>query len=130
MLWWFFPPYEVRVTRRNINAFLSADNGLCVEQVRSEALRLTKDVDKVVYSIRINRMKPDHLALTLIHNVLTRNLESGWEHVYRGRLGIVGHDMRRLWHATEKELIKRGYLTEEEYATDATELMKAIREVG
>ena len=91
---------------------------------------LAKDADKTVYSIRINRFKPDQLALTLIFNVLVRNLEGGWYHVYRGRLGMEGHDMLRLWHKTAKEMINRGYSTEEEYAIDVEGLNKEIRSVG
>ena len=130
VLWRLFPPYEVRVTRIDLNTLLSADQGLCTEQVRREALLLTKDIDRVLYSIRIDRMKPDQLALILIHNVLTRHLENGWHHVYRGALDLIGNDMLRLWNLTGKEMVKRGYQTEDEYATDASELKKAIREIG
>ena len=130
LLWRVFPPYEVWVTRRDINALLSADGGLCVEQVRSEALRLTKNAARVVHSIRIDRMKADQLALILIHNALLRNLETGQNHSHRGRLSAIGNDMLRLWRATEKELLKRRYLTEEEHATDTSELQQAIAQVG
>ncbi|HWG17779.1 MAG TPA: hypothetical protein VN678_07945 [Acidobacteriaceae bacterium] len=130
LLWRLFPPYEVGVIRRDINTLLSADHGVCVGQVRNEALRLTKDMDRIVYSIRIDRVKPDQLALILIHNVLTRNLENGWNHVYRGTLSMIGHDMLRLWEVTAKEMVKRGYQTEEEYLADTSELQRAIREVG
>lgn len=123
-------PYEVKLTCRDINAFLQADNGLCIDQIRKEALVLAKDTDKVLYSIRIDGLKPDQLALILIFNVLTRNLESGWYHGYRGILTGIGQDMLRLWHIIEKEMIKRGYSTNDQYRTDAEGLMESIRTVG
>ncbi len=125
-----FPPYEVKVTCQDINTLLKTDDGLCIDIVRRDALMLAKDADKTVYSIRINGLKPDQLALTLIFNVLVRNLEGGWYHVYRGTLGMEGCDMLRLWHKTAKEMIKRGYSTEEEYAIDAEGLNREIRLVG
>jgi hypothetical protein len=125
-----FPPYEVRVTCRDIRAFLAADNGLCIEQIQKEALKLAEDTDKVLYSIRIDRMKPDQLALILIFNVLTSNLQSGWNHTYRGVLTVMGQDMLRLWHLTAKEMVRRGYSTTEEYTVDAEGLRDAIRSVG
>ncbi len=61
-----------------------------MDAVMEQALALAKNADRTVYSIRIGGLKPDQLALILIFNVLTRNLQSGHEHVYRGRLSIVG----------------------------------------
>lgn len=125
-----FPPFEVRVTCKNIATFLQADDGLCVDLVKREAFKLARDIDKTMYSIRINHFKPDQLALILIFNVLVRNLEGGSYHVYRGKLGTQGHDMRRLWYKTAIELINRGYCTEEEYAVDLQGLDKEILSMG
>lgn len=125
-----FPPFEVRVTCHDIKALLRADNGLCMDIVMAEALALAKNADRTVYSIRISQMKPDQLALTLIFNVLTRRLQSGSQHVYRGMLSIIGRDMLRLWHVTAKELITRGYSTQEEYEADVKGLTEEIRSVG
>lgn len=124
------PPHEVKVTCRDIGAFLQADNGLCIDQIRKEAIILAKDTDKVLYSIQIDGLKPDQLALILIFNVLTRNLESGCYHGYRGVLTGIGQDMLRLWHVTEKEMIKRGYSTKDQYEIDTEGLMESIRSVG
>lgn len=123
-------PYEVKVTCQDIDAFLRADNGLCADQIRKEALVLAKNAERTMYSIRIDRLKPDQLALILIFNVLTRNLESGCYHGYRGILTGIGHDMLRLWHITEKEMVKRGYSTKDQYDIDAEGLMMSIRSVG
>jgi hypothetical protein len=130
MLGKLFPPYEVKVTCRDINVLLQSDDGLCIDIVRREALKLAKDADKTLYSIRISGFKPDQLALVLIFNVLVRNLESGWYHTYRGVLGMQGQDMLRLWHNTAKEMIKRGYSTEEEYTVDLEGLNRGIRSAG
>lgn len=125
-----FPPFEVKVTCQDIEALLRADNGLCTEIVRREAIALAKDADKTLYSIRISHFKPDQLALILIYNVLTRNLQSGCQHVYRGTLSMIGRDMLRLWHITAKEMVKRGYSTQDEYKADTEGLMSEIRSVG
>jgi hypothetical protein len=125
-----FKPFEVKATCRDIDAFLQADNGLCIETVRKGALSLAHDTDKVLYSIRVNHMKPDELALTLIYNVLTRNLQSGSLHVYRGILSMEGQDMLRLWHATAKELVKRGYSSTHEYETESAGIVEGIHSAG
>lgn len=101
-----------------------------MDTIREQALALAKNADRTVYSICIDGLKPDQLALILIFNVLTRNLQSGWHHVYRGLLTITGKDMLRLWHLTAKELVKRGYSTQAEYDADLKGLMEAIRSVG
>ncbi len=105
------------MTCNDIEAFLRADNGLRLDVVRREALILANNTEKVLYSIRVDHMKPDQLALTLIYNVLTKQLQSGWQHSYRGVLSMIGQDMLRLWHITAKELVKRGYSTEAECKT-------------
>jgi len=125
-----FPPYEVKVTCQDIDVLLQVNDGLCNDLIRNEAIKLAKDADKTLYSIRIDHLKPDQLALILIFNVLTRNLESGWYHTYRGVLTTIGQDMLRLWHITEKEMINRGYSTPEAYAADVEGLMMSIRSVG
>jgi hypothetical protein len=125
-----FPPHEVKATCQEINTLLQADNGLCIDIVRKEALVLAKNAEKTIYSVRINRFATDQLALTLIFNVLVRNLEGGSYHSYRGTLGMEGHDMLRLWHKTAKEMIMSGYSTEEEYAIDVEGLKSEILSVG
>lgn len=125
-----FPPSEVRNTCDDIDAFLRADNGLCIDTVRSEATTMAKVTDKTLYSIRTMGYTSDQLAHILIHNVLTCNLQSGRQHVYRGMLSMVGNDMLRLWHINRKKMVKQGYSTQEEYDADVPGLMEDIRSVG
>jgi hypothetical protein len=128
-----FPPDEVKATCKAIEDFLQRDFGflgICLEQVRNEALAFAKETGKTVHTVKVDGIKPDHLALILIFNVLTRNLECGWNHIYRGVLSMTGTEMLKLWHITEKEMIKRGYQTQEQYAVDTEGLMKSIASMG
>jgi hypothetical protein len=107
ILWKVLPPYEVRLTVEEAQRLLGAAN-LCRDIVAPKVLALIRDADKTVYSIRIDRMKPDQLALMLITNVVGRELGSGIHHAYRGTLSMVGNDMRSLWHKAQKLMVERG----------------------
>lgn len=87
ILWKIFPPYEVSLTQKELDSFLSKNAGNCLESIRSEIVSLIKDSEKTVYSIRIDNIKPEHLALLLTTNVIGNHISSGRYHVYRGLLG-------------------------------------------
>ncbi len=74
-----------------------------------EAITLARSAEQTVYSIRIDGMKPDQLALILICNVLGRYLSCGQHHTYRGVLSTIGHDMLELWAKAIATLRERGY---------------------
>ena len=125
-----FTPYEVKITVKEAKRFLSQTATLCRRTIEPDAVTLAKDVDKTVYSIRVDRMKPDHLALLLITNVLGRHIGSGAYHTYRGVLNMVGQDMLEVWHAAQNAMRERGYATEQEAAKDNRWMKKQIRKAG
>ncbi len=83
-----------------------------------------------MYSIRIDGMKPDHLALMLIANVIGDELSTGSYHVYRGVLGAVGNDMLKLWNATISALKERGYYSDAEVEEDMRWIREQISNAG
>lgn len=129
LLWKILPPYEVRLTIEEIEAFFS-EGEMCKDIVKPKAIALAKDAERTVYSIRIDGMKPDQLALTLISNVLGAELQSGSHHVYRGVLSTVGNDMKAAWHAVQRELQQRGYCNEDEVREDNEWLQRQIKKAG
>lgn len=130
LIWKWFPPYEVKLTKIEINTFLKSHGSLCVDLVLQEAMALANDAEKTVYSIRIDHMKPDHLALLIITNVAGRQLSGGWHHTYRGVLSMVGKDLLAVWTAAVMELKKRGYYSEAEVDEDMKWIHNQISQVG
>ena len=125
-----FTPYEVKITIKEAKSFLGQTATLCRRIIEPDVVTLAKDVDKTVYSIRVDRMKPDHLALLLITNVLGRHIGSGAYHTYRGVLNIVGQDMLEVWQAAQEAMQERGYATEREVAKDNRWIKKQIKNAG
>lgn len=132
LLWKLFPPYEVKLTVEEVKAFFKQREGLGLSNsiIEPQVLALAKDAGKVVYTIRIDRMKPDQLALILITNVLGQHLGSGQHHIYRGVLSMTGNDMLALWHQVQSELLKRGYCSEAEVEKDNRWVREQIKGAG
>lgn len=130
LLWRLFPPFEVKLTREAIDGFLGSRAKLCGSIIGSGAHELVDDTEKTLYSIRINHMKPDQLALILITNVLGRHLQSGQYHTYRGVLNMMGKDMLKVWDAAGKEMLDRRYHDESEAKKDHDWIRHEIEGVG
>lgn len=130
LFWKFFPPYEVKLTMEEVRAFLKQTAGSCPGVIEQEVLALVRDADRTVYSVRIDHMKPDHLALLLVTNVLGRHIGSGSHHTYRGVLNMVGQDLLKVWHSAQKALLDRGYVTEHEVNEDNQWIRDQIKNAG
>lgn len=129
LLWRLFPPFEVRLTLEETRA-LMAQTGMCRAIVEPRVTALVRDAEKTVYSVRIERVKPDQLALLLFTNVLGEELSSGKYHVYRGTLNMVGKDLLNTWYAVQKALVARGYCTEAEMDQDNEWIKRQINDAG
>jgi hypothetical protein len=129
LLWKVFPPYEVKLTLEEVRAFLAQAES-CREVVEPRVISLVKDAEKTVYSVRIERMKPDQLALLLVTNVLGKEIGSGQHHTYRGVLSMVGKDMLKSWHAAQQTMLARGYCTEAEVDEDNRWIQEQIKGAG
>lgn len=130
LIWKFFPPYEVKLTMEEAKAFLGQTADLCRSIIEQEVLVLARDADRTVYSIRIDRMKPDQLALLLITNVLGRHIGSGSYHTYRGVLSMVGQDMLKVWHSAQTTILDRGYASQQEVNEDNQWMQEQIKNAG
>ncbi|OBX37015.1 hypothetical protein A8U91_01363 [Halomonas elongata] len=67
--WRLFPPLEVRLTLEAMKEFMN-EASLCRSVVEPKVAALVKDTEKTVYSVRIDRMKPDHLAIDFDYQCL------------------------------------------------------------
>lgn len=130
LLWKIFPPYEVKLTQQALKSFLDQAAGICRSVIEPELAHLVKDAEKTVYSIRIDNMKPEQLALLLVTNVLGRHIGSGRYHTYRGVLNSVGADMHKLWNSAQQIMVERGYSTEAEATEDNLWVQKQIKNAG
>jgi len=130
LIWKFFPPYEVKTTLEETRAFLGQTAELCRSIIEPEVTALVRDAEKTMYSVRIDRIKPDHLALLLTTNVLGKQIGSGSHHTYRGVLGMEGKDMLKVWHAAQEAMLERGYASEQEVAEDNKWIQEQIKGAG
>lgn len=125
-----FPPYEVKLTIQEAESFIEQAADLSRNIIKQEVVTLARNADKTIYSIRIDRMKPDQLALLLITNVIGRHLGSGDHHTYRGVLNMVGQDMLKVWHSTQKAMLNKGYVSEQEVNEDNQWIREQIKNAG
>lgn len=127
----FFPPYEVSFTEDAARDFLARNAFLSQSLITNEVLSVIKtEADKTVYSIRIDGLKPEHLALVIITNVVSRHLASGTHHIYRGVLSAMGQDLLKVWNAAVKEMLERGFCSEAEAREDLDWIKQQIKEMG
>ena len=130
LFWKLFPPYEVKLTIEEVKAILDQSAGPSKSILESEVVSIAKDAEKTIYSVRIDGIKPDELALLLITNVIGRHLSSGQHHTYRGGLNMTGKDMQRVWHTEQKAMLERKFVTESEVEKDNHWVMEQVKSVG
>jgi len=129
-LWKVFPPFEVKLTIEEISSFLNEHASLCRDLILRDAVALARHAEKTVYSIRIEGMKPDRLALLVITNVLGSHISSGQNHIYRGTLSVVGADMLKVWSAAVASLKERGYYSDAKAEEDMQWIRQQIKNAG
>jgi hypothetical protein len=130
LIWKILPPFEVKVTSEEISAFLTKHANSSKSIIERGTSDLLKDVDKAIYSIRIEGVKPEHLALLLITNVTGEHLSMGNYHVYRGVLNIVGNNMLAVFSHAVQLMQERGYQSSEEADEDMQWVHRQIAGAG
>lgn len=130
LLWKLFPPYEVKLTLQEIRAFLSRHETMYSSIVLRDAISLARDAEKTIYSVRIDHIKPDHLALLIIRNVTFKHITMGWHHAYRGMLGISGISIQTLWINAGIELIENGFASPEQINNENDMARMHIKQMG
>ena len=130
LLWKVFTPYEVRLTVAEVKAFLAESAGASRALIEPTVVSLARDAEKTIYSVRIDHLKPDHLALLLIINVVGNRIGSGSHHTYRGVLSVLGTDMLAIWNAAQQAMLERGYTSEAEVAKDNQWIQQQVRDAG
>jgi hypothetical protein len=98
--------------------------------IKPYVVRLIKDKEKTVCSIKEDKMTPHNLVLLLITNVTGELLSSGRYHIYRGILNMTGTGLLAIWHYAISELEKSGYYSSEQAKEDNEWINKQIKEVG
>jgi hypothetical protein len=125
-------PYEVTWATEAVQTFFRSGGwGPEAKVIEDEVTALVKkQQEKTIYSIRVDQMKPDHLALMLITNALAGRLQSGQFHTYRGVLSMTGTELLNIWDAAIKQLHAKGYYSDAKYEEDRTWIRNEIKSVG
>ncbi len=128
----YFVCDEVRWVRVSIRDFFNrySDNFMISAVVEKECLRVASNADKAKYSIRVNRMTPEQMALLIIRNVAYENLIYGQNHIYRGVLSLNGKEYKKLFLAAAHIRVNCGFVTREDANLDISEMMSVVKEVG
>ncbi len=121
---------EVKWIKESIYEFFERHEFIVEQQALSEALRLASDSDRAKYSIRVDRMKPEQVALVIVRNVALNNVASGLNHVYRGVLSALGKDYEKMFVCAVKESVRLGFDSDEDADADIAEMRLAIKNAG
>lgn len=121
---------EVRWIKDEVFAFFGRHHYLVEGEALRQCMKVASDSDKGKYSIRVDQMKPDEVALLIIRNVALNEVAYGSRHVYRSTLGQVGKEFERMFIDAVNESVTRGYTNEKEAADDIAEMRAAVRSAG
>ena len=121
---------EIKWIRDAIRDFFDSNDFLVSKEFVSECLRVASDSDKAKYSIRVDGMKPEQVALIIIRNVANTKLIYGDHHVYRGVLSIAGREYKRVFYGAVRLYAQLGFGTKDEAMRELSDINKAISEVG
>ena len=121
---------EVEDTKNEVLNFLSCHSNLSSDLIKEQAIVLANMSDKTEYSIQVDKIKPDILALILITNVIGEYISSGSFHIYRGVLNMTGTDMKKIWNAAINELEIKGHYNKEQVDDDHRWLEEKIKIAG
>jgi hypothetical protein len=95
-----------------------------------EALSTASQADKTKYSIRVDGLKPQEIALIIIRNVAFHKLISGRYHSYRNTLNISGKDYLKLFNDAIAQSVNAGFTTEKDAQEETEELLGVIKNLG
>jgi len=137
ILWKVFKPYEVKLTVAEVKGFFKAHEDMMksawagvITEVEREAIAVAKEAKDIVYSVRIEQMKPEHVALIIIGNILDWKIGSGYYHRYRGVLNESGNQMLLTLNKVNSIMINRGYATPDEISKLSKEVSDRIKNAG
>ncbi len=140
LLWKFFPPYEVKLTKAYVNDFFEledvqpknlfsgAENALKI--IKSEVLQKCNNVDAIIHAVRIEQTHPENIALIQIINTLFWHIGSGNYHIYRNTLKDDGKELLRVFNIANKFSLDKKYSTQEEVNKANSDIRKDISMAG
>ncbi len=126
----FFVCAEVRWVKEEIRRFFNHHNYICSELAMKEALQIAGQADKTKYSIRVDGLKPQEIALIIISNVAFNQLIRGKHHIYRNTLSLNGKDYLKLFNDSLALSVVEGYTTKDDAKERLDELMAFIKNLG
>lgn len=125
-----FVSAEVRWVREEIRNFFNQHNYFCSDSAMKEALSTAGQADKTKYSIRVDGLKPQEIALIIIRNVAFHKLISGRYHTYRNTLSTSGKDYLKLFNDAIAQSVSAGFTTEKDAQEEREELLAFIKNLG
>lgn len=91
---------------------------------------IVREKENTVHSISVDKWNPSDLALLLISKSSGNALSCGQYHIYRGTLSGEGQGYRKVFRKSIEELVKSGFITEEEAKADFEQIQENIKGVG
>lgn len=125
-----FVSAEVRWVREEIRNFFNHHSYFCSDSAMKEALSTAGQADKTKYSIRVDGLKPQEIALIIIRNVAFHKLISGRFHTYRNTLSTSGKDYLKLFNDAIAQSVTTGFTTEKDAQEEREELLSFIKNLG
>lgn len=104
---------------------------LAFEEITGKVRKLIADNPKIVQDMLIiEQRKPLEVVLSSIVNFCGRDLQMGNEHVYRGVLGVMGAEKKKLFLQAQALMVERGFCTQEDADEGRALMEQQVKEVG
>lgn len=123
-------PAEVQHCLEELKLIESKLDNMSFPLIKHQVIKLIKNKEKTIYSIRDDKTSPRDLVLLLISNVSGDAMATGQHHVYRGRLSMEGQELLKLFNYAISELEKSGFQSKEETEKDRLWIREQINSVG
>ena len=126
----YFRSREVKWIRREVYSFFRRNKLMLHQNVLRACLKHSNNVEKAKYSINVEHMKPEHIALMIISNHAFDQIMYRDVYVYRGLLNFIGNQYKKLYISAVKEMESLGFISKEGSEKDVTEINITISRNG
>ncbi len=123
--WDLFACDEVKWIKREIRYFFNTNRFIINEEAKRLALKVASNANKAKYCIRVEQLKPRHIALNIISNVAYDGVY--YAPVSFGLLSLVGEQYLELYIKVSNLSVDYGYIEREEMQRQVDELRESIK---
>lgn len=126
----FFRCSEVKWIRKEVYYFFSRNKYTLPADVLRLCLKDSNNADRAKYSVHVEHMNPQHIALIIIRNHAFNQLAYGDMYVHRGVLTFVGNEYKKLFITAVGNMESLGFVSKEDTNQDIAELRHLIKNCG